>query len=58
MLLEISKQLPPITTADTIPNGTSLIPLGYTDWKLGVTKDFGGGLSLWQCLMLIQMPKQ
>jgi uncharacterized protein (TIGR02001 family) len=33
--------------ADTIPNGTSLNSvLGYTDWKLGVTKDFGGGLSL------------
>jgi uncharacterized protein (TIGR02001 family) len=31
----------------TIPNGTSLNSvLGYTDWKLGVTKDFGGGLSL------------
>ena len=32
---------------DTIPNGTSLNSvLGYTDWKLGLTKDFGGGLSL------------
>jgi uncharacterized protein (TIGR02001 family) len=31
----------------TIPRGTSLNSvLGYTDWKLGVTKDFGGGLSL------------
>jgi len=35
------------TAADTIRNGTSLNSvLGYTDWKLGVTKDFGGGLSL------------
>jgi uncharacterized protein (TIGR02001 family) len=32
---------------DAIPRGTSLNSvLGYTDWKLGVTKDFGGGLSL------------
>jgi uncharacterized protein (TIGR02001 family) len=32
---------------NVIPNGTSLNSvLGYTDWKLGVTKDFGGGLSL------------
>jgi len=30
----------------TIPNGTSNSTLSsYTDWKLGVTKDFGGGLS-------------
>jgi len=30
-----------------IPRGTSQNSvLGYTDWKLGVTKDFGGGLSL------------
>ena len=30
----------------TIPNGTSNSSLySYTDWKLGVTKDFGGGLS-------------
>ncbi len=34
-------------TVNPIPNGTSLNSvLGYTDWKLGVTKDFGGGLSL------------
>ncbi len=32
---------------NSIPRGTSLNSvLGYTDWKLGVTKDFGGGLSL------------
>ena len=31
---------------NTIPNGTSNSTLySYTDWKLGVTKDFGGGLS-------------
>ena len=31
----------------TIGNGTSYDSvLSYTDWKLGVTKDFGGGLSL------------
>ncbi|MBT8563729.1 hypothetical protein G6710_04580 [Polynucleobacter paneuropaeus] len=30
----------------TIPTGTSNSSLySYTDWKLGVTKDFGGGLS-------------
>jgi uncharacterized protein (TIGR02001 family) len=30
----------------TLPNGTSNSTLySYTDWKLGVTKDFGGGLS-------------
>jgi hypothetical protein len=30
----------------SIPNGTSNSTLyTYTDWKLGVTKDFGGGLS-------------
>jgi len=30
----------------TIPTGTSNSTLSsYTDWKLGVTKDFGGGLS-------------
>ena len=30
----------------TVPNGTSNSSLySYTDWKLGVTKDFGGGLS-------------
>ncbi len=30
----------------TIPSGTSNNSLlGYTDWKLGLTKDFGGGLS-------------
>ena len=30
----------------TIPNGTTNSSLySYTDWKLGVTKDFGGGLS-------------
>jgi uncharacterized protein (TIGR02001 family) len=29
-----------------VPNGTSNSSLySYTDWKLGVTKDFGGGLS-------------
>jgi uncharacterized protein (TIGR02001 family) len=32
---------------NAIPSGTSLNSVvGYTDWKLGVTKDFGGGLSL------------
>jgi hypothetical protein len=31
---------------NTVPNGTSNSSLStYTDWKLGVTKDFGGGLS-------------
>ncbi len=31
----------------SIPNNTSNNSLlGYTDWKLGVTKDFGGGLAL------------
>ncbi|WP_353427379.1 TorF family putative porin [Polynucleobacter sp. MWH-UH19D] len=31
---------------NSIPNGTSNSTLySYTDWKLGVTKDFGGGLS-------------
>jgi uncharacterized protein (TIGR02001 family) len=30
----------------TLPNGTSNSTLySYTDWKLGLTKDFGGGLS-------------
>jgi uncharacterized protein (TIGR02001 family) len=30
----------------SLPNGTSNSSLySYTDWKLGVTKDFGGGLS-------------
>jgi uncharacterized protein (TIGR02001 family) len=34
------------TWITTIPNGTSNSSLySYTDWKLGVTKDFGGGLS-------------
>ena len=32
--------------ASSIPNGTTNSSLySYTDWKLGVTKDFGGGLS-------------
>jgi len=31
---------------NSVPNGTSNSSLySYTDWKLGVTKDFGGGLS-------------
>ena len=28
------------------PNQTNSSLYSYTDWKLGVTKDFGGGLSL------------
>jgi uncharacterized protein (TIGR02001 family) len=31
---------------NTIPNMSNSTLYSYTDWKLGVTKDFGGGLSL------------
>jgi len=30
----------------SVPNQTNSSLYSYTDWKLGVTKDFGGGLSL------------
>ena len=31
---------------NSVPNQTNSSLFSYTDWKLGVTKDFGGGLSL------------